>query len=141
MSFVKNWRANVDELHPGDNVFLGDRKMIVMAVNRESRRVLVSGRKHSCGNCDIRWLAESRLGSRPRKMSRKTIRNVHSVAVDTMDGITNWVPTKIPKPTEHPPGSNGKIETLRGRIMRGEQLWHVDDVDWSGWNKLLGVVF
>lgn len=140
MALVKNWRADVDYLHPGDNVFLGNRKMIVMAVNRERRRVLVSGRKHSCGNCDIRWLDEARLGSRPRKYSKRDIGSVSAIPVDTMDGITNWVPLKVPEPTDCPPGSAGKLAILRLRIANGEQLWHVDDVDWSGWNALLNVV-
>ena len=137
MALVKNWRVDVDVLHVGDNVFLGDRKMIVMSVNREGRRVLISGRKHSCGNCDIRWLDESKLGTRPRKLSRSKIRHVNSIAVDVMDGLTDWAPSRIPKPTMQPPGSAGKIEIMRGRVASGEALWHVEDVDWSGWNEVV----
>lgn len=139
MALVKVWRVDVDVLHVGDNVFLGDRKMIVHGVNRENRRVLVSGRKHSCANCDIRWLDEAKLGTRPRKLARAKIRAVDSISVDAMDGITNWVPARVPKPTKQPPGSAGKIETLRMRIQRGEQLWHADDVGWEGWNGLLSL--
>jgi hypothetical protein len=140
MALVQKWKANVDELHVGDNVFLIDRKMIVLAVNRDGRRVLVSGRKHSCNNCDIRWLPESRLGTRPRKLARAKIKHVNSISVDTMDGITNWIPSKIPKPTRQPPGSAGKIEILRARIAKGEQLWHADDVGWEGWNELMAEI-
>lgn len=138
MAKVKNFAVDVGNLHEGDSVFLVNRKMNVLAINPDSRRVLIIGRKQKCGNCDIRWIAEHRLGTRPRNISKKKIKNLFSLSVDTMDGISDWVPIKIPKPTDAPPGSPAKIEEMRNRVSRGEQLWHPEDVDYSGWIAMLG---
>lgn len=32
-------------------------------------------------------------------------------------------------PTEHAPGTQGKVATMRARDDRGEEIWHDDDVD------------
>lgn len=53
-------------------------------------------------------------------------------------GITpkqHWVDedtTRWPEPTDAPPGTEAKIEVLRGRAERGEILYHPDDaIDWE----------
>lgn len=35
-----------------------------------------------------------------------------------------YEPRRIPPPTQHGPGSPGKIEELRRRVLAGEQLWN-----------------
>ena len=37
-------------------------------------------------------------------------------------------PPEAPEPTEHLPGSVGKIEVLRWRVANGYRLWHSRDV-------------
>jgi hypothetical protein len=68
------------------------------------------------------------------------IRKLDASPSPVMDGISDWVPSKVPKPTECPPGSQSKIEVLMLRVSRGEQLWHVDDVSFAGWNSFLRLV-
>jgi hypothetical protein len=123
---VKLYPVNVDLLHVGDHVFLGSRKMNVAGVNRDGRRVLVTGRKRR-KNCEIRWIDEKFLGTRPRNLVRRKIKSVHSVDPDVIDGLLDWVPTSKPTPTESTPGSREKIEILRRRVERGETLWHHED--------------
>lgn len=43
----------------------------------------------------------------------------------------DYEPRYEPEPTEHPPGSVGKIEVMRDRLMRGEDLTHEDDCQTS----------
>lgn len=39
----------------------------------------------------------------------------------------DFVPWRVPKPTKARPGSPGKVEVLRERVLRGEPLFHEDD--------------
>ncbi len=113
-------------------MFWGDRRMNVLNVNRSTRRVLVGGRKHSCGNCEVRWVDERRLGTRPRKMAARVIRSILDVPAEVAEAIS-WTPTRICKPTASPPGSWEKIQAMRLRVERGETLWHAEDADRTGW--------
>ena len=40
---------------------------------------------------------------------------------------------KMPKPTAAPPGSREKLEVIRLRVERGEELWHPKDprIEWE----------
>ena len=47
----------------------------------------------------------------------------------------DWMPTLTPEPTEHPPGSEGKIEVLAQRVLAGEDLWHPEDNGMAEWKR------
>jgi len=132
MANVKNFRVEVKCLHPGDQVYLGDRLMNVLEVNRASRRVLCAGRKHQTKNFSLRWIDAVKLGTRPRSISRRKFRSVAHLVAITGDGVTDWFPSRTCKPTDYAPGSAGKIEALRHRVARGETLWSSQDADHGG---------
>jgi hypothetical protein len=129
---VKRFPVDVDNLHVDDWVWWSDRRMRVLAVNREERRVLVGGRKHSCKNCDIRWVEENKLGTRPRKLAGRLIRSILEVDAETAEAI-EWVPSRNPIPTQAAPGTTCKIAVLRSRVERGEHLFAPGDNDHSGY--------
>jgi hypothetical protein len=38
-----------------------------------------------------------------------------------------WEPSRVPTPTSARPGSREKVEELRRRVERGEELWNAAD--------------
>lgn len=63
-------------------------------------------------------------------------RNPHSKTIfneiDRLGHDEDFQPAPCRYPTQYPPGSPEKIETLRRRVELGQHIWHDDDVDDSG---------
>ncbi len=116
----------IENLEEGDWVWLGDRRMTVRGVNLIESRVLVGGRKHSCGNCDLRWVEARELRTRPDSLLRKKLKTLKGLPAEVADAI-DWTPYKLAQPTFAPPGSELKIEVLRLRVDREEHLWNSND--------------
>ena len=117
---------DIENLEVGDWVWLGDRRMTVRGVNVEESRVLVGGRKHSCKNVDLRWVEAKELRTRPDSLLRRKLKTLKGLPPEVIDAI-DWTPWRKPSATIAPPGSELKIEVLRLRVEREEQLWNTND--------------
>lgn len=130
------YRIDLKSLHKGDYVFWKNRRLVVLSINRDEQRVLVRGRKHSCGNCDLRWVEAWELATRPARLFGVEINSLHQMR-DTDQEAVLWSPKRVPEPTDTVPGSVERIAVYRERVERGERLFHADD---SGCEGVLGGV-
>jgi len=115
---------------------LKNRRMVVVSINRDNRRVLLRGRKHSCRNCNLEWANAEELTTRPVKLFGFLIQSIHDLEPNEQESV-QWTPTRAPMRTGTAPGTPDRIEVYRLRVERGENLFHEDDATNEG---LLGGV-
>ncbi len=131
MHTQQQYAVDLGSLHKNDSVFLGNRRMVVLSINFSDRRVLIRGRKHSCGNCDLQWVEANELSTRPSRLFGVQIESLNQMREAEQEAI-HWNPRRIPEPTNTVPGSADRIEVYRHRIERGERLFHADDAGCEG---------
>ena len=125
------YEINLESLHNGDFVFLKNRRLVVISINLDDRRVLVRGRKHSCKQCSLLWVDARELASRPTKLFDIEIETIHQLAEVEAETV-QWSPTKSPAPTNTIAGTAERIECYRQRVERGERLFHNLDATCNG---------
>lgn len=84
-----------------------------------SASVDLSGQTITCEGC------QSTLGSLPCIYCWCGVED--DPTIDQPDKTPCELRLKSGRATSHPPGSPGKVEVLRRRLERGENLWHPDD--------------
>lgn len=127
----QKYAVDLGSLRKKDFVFLGNRRMVVLSINFSDRRVLIRGRKHSCGNCDLQWGDVKELSTRPARLFGVFIDSLNQMREAEQEVIL-WSPKRVPEPTDTVPGSEDRIEVYRQRIERGERLFHADDAGCEG---------
>ena len=125
------YQIDIKSLHKGDFVFLKNRRLVVVSINLDDRRVLVRGRKHSCTHCDLRWVNARELATRPLKLFGVEVQSIHQLR-DVEAEAVRWAPMRSPEPTTTIPGTLERIECYRQRIERGEELFHEEDATCKG---------
>jgi hypothetical protein len=125
------YAINIDSLHRGDFVFKGNRRLLVLRINREDRRLLVRGRK-ACDNSLLFWGDLNEFQTMPSRLQGETIESINDLDAATGEAI-KWEPNRKPAPTKDTsPGSAERIEVYRLRVERGEEIFHQDDATHSG---------
>ena len=127
----QQYAVDLGSLHKNDSVFLGNRRMIVLSINFSDRRVLIRGRKHSCGNCDLQWVDVKALSTRPSRLFGVQIDSLDQIPEAWQEAIP-WSPKRVPWPTDTAPGSPERIAVYRERVEHGERLFHADDAGCEG---------
>jgi len=126
-----DYRVNFLTVHKGDLLYLKNRRMVVVSINRDNRRVLLRGRKHSCRNCNLEWANAEELTTRPVKLFGFEIQSIHDLESNDQESV-QWAPTRAPMRTGTAPGTPDRIEVYRLRVERGEHLFHEDDATNEG---------
>ena len=125
------YKNDIGSLHKGDFVFLKNRRLVVVSINLDDRRVLVRGRKHTCKQCSFLWVDACELATRPLKLFGVNVQSIHQLR-DVEAEAVQWSPTRAPAPTTTIPGTLERIACYRQRIERGEQLFHEGDATCKG---------
>lgn len=129
-------------VHQGDELYLGNRRIVVLRVNRDvvPHRVLIGTRKNAKSRHPwICWVDACRLQRRPDRLMGADHR-MHSLAellrLNGGSDLIDWEPgSRMPPgqfaPTDALPGSWAKVEALAQRVRLGQPLWHPNDATYA----------
>jgi hypothetical protein len=135
-------------VHVGDELYLGDKLVVVLMVNRTvtPHRVLVGNRKHKSSMYPmVKMVSDCDLTYRPSKLIGRD-RELNSLrklmAANSGNDLIDWEPGAGSKPedfqaTSEIPGTTEKVEILASRVEAGLPLWHPGDATFDDLGKLV----
>lgn len=155
----RNYRIDFTALYIGDQVWLDNKPMVVLAkipagsdiheggrtITTQVNLVTIVPRNRARSNPDCaKTVTIDRLRTRSASMIQELgaqeFQTIFELIANSSVEIDDWEPSNLGEflPTDAPPGSSEKIEALRQRLERGQPLWHDEDrVDYLG---LTGIV-
>lgn len=133
-------------VHVGDELYLGNKMVVVLLVNRSvtPHRVLVGNRKHRkamypavrmVNDCDLAYRPDKLLGKDRELNSLKKLQ-----AANGGNDLIDWEPgigKKPGEPTDAIAGSAEKVEVLARRMAAGLSLWHPGDATYEDLGRLI----